>query len=50
MHLLENAIYNELRLRGFSVDVGQVVVETQADSIVIMNVYDFLMNDDSLLG
>lgn len=30
-HLLENMIYNELRLRGFSVDVGQVVVETQAD-------------------
>jgi predicted AAA+ superfamily ATPase len=24
-HLLENAIYNELRLRGLSVDVGQVV-------------------------
>lgn len=115
-HLLENMIYNELRLRGFSVDVGQVVVETQADGkrkrtalevdfvcnqgyrryyiqsayalpssdkmeqefkslkkindgfrkfvivgtptptyqnddgIMIMNVYDFLMNDDSLVG
>lgn len=114
-HLLENMIYNELRLRGFSVDVGQVVVETQTDGkrkrtplevdfvcnqgyrryyiqsayalpsvdkmnqefkslkkindgfrkfvivgtptptyqnddgIMIMNVYDFLMNDDSLL-
>lgn len=25
-HLLENTIYNELRLRGFSVDVGQIPV------------------------
>ena len=25
-HLMENAIYNELRLRGLSVDVGQVPV------------------------
>ena len=25
-HLMENLIYNELRLRGFSVDVGEVVV------------------------
>ncbi len=28
-HLLENAIYNELRLRGMSVDVGQVPVLKQ---------------------
>lgn len=25
-HLLENAIYNELRLRGYSVDVGQIPI------------------------
>lgn len=25
-HLMENAIYNELRIRGFSVDVGQIEV------------------------
>ena len=31
-HLLENAIYNELRLRGLSVDVGQVPIsKTDAD-------------------
>ncbi|MDR1779654.1 MAG: ATP-binding protein [Tannerella sp.] len=28
-HLMENLIYNELRLRGMSVDVGQVVVNTK---------------------
>ncbi|GHV09778.1 ATPase [Bacteroidia bacterium] len=28
-HLMENLIYNELRLRGLSVDVGQVVVNTK---------------------
>lgn len=25
-HLLENAIYNELRIRGYSVDVGQIPI------------------------
>ncbi|MCD8292120.1 MAG: ATP-binding protein [Prevotella sp.] len=29
-HLLENAIYNELRLRGMSVDVGQIPVLAQS--------------------
>lgn len=28
-HLMENLIYNELRLRGYSVDVGQVVLNTR---------------------
>ncbi|GHT39786.1 hypothetical protein FACS189437_04180 [Bacteroidia bacterium] len=28
-HLMENLLYNELRLRGLSVDVGQVVVNTK---------------------
>ena len=27
-HLLENAIYNELRIRGYSVDVGQIPIFT----------------------
>lgn len=28
-HLMENLIYNELRLRGYSVDVGQVVLNSR---------------------
>lgn len=28
-HLMENCIYNELRIRGFSVDVGQVITTEQ---------------------
>ena len=28
-HLMENLIYNELRIRGYSVDVGQVVVNSR---------------------
>src|SRR5574344_2392332 len=28
-HLMENMIYNELRLRGYSVDVGQVTINTK---------------------
>jgi len=28
-HLMENAIYNELRLRGWNVDVGAVIVNTR---------------------
>lgn len=30
-HLMENAIFNELRIRGFSVDVGQVPVRIVAE-------------------
>lgn len=28
-HLMENLIYNELRIRGYNIDVGQVVVNTR---------------------
>ena len=28
-HLMENAIYNELRLRGWNVDVGSVIINTR---------------------
>ena len=28
-HLMENMLYNELRLRGFSVDVGQVIAHSK---------------------
>lgn len=31
-HLLENLIYNELRLRGYSVDVGQVTIHTRNEN------------------
>jgi predicted AAA+ superfamily ATPase len=31
-HLMENLLYNELRLRGFSVDVGQVVINTKNEN------------------
>lgn len=31
-HLMENMIYNELRIRGYSVDVGQVTVNTRNDA------------------
>lgn len=31
-HLMENMIYNELRLRGFSVDVGQVTLNTKNEA------------------
>jgi predicted AAA+ superfamily ATPase len=31
-HLMENLIYNELRIRGLSVDVGQVLVNTKNEN------------------
>ena len=31
-HLMENLIYNELRLRGYSVDVGQVTLNTKNEA------------------
>ena len=30
-HLMENIIYNELRIRGYSIDVGQVEVRITND-------------------
>ena len=66
---MENLIYNELRLRGMSVDVG-VVIKNEKDAngvsvrkqyevdlisryqdddgITYMNIYEFLLNEDSL--
>ncbi len=46
-HLMENLIYNELRMRGYQVDVGQVsVVETDATGKAVRKTFevDFVCN------
>jgi hypothetical protein len=45
-HLMENVIYNELRTRGFSVDVGIVDVRIRKDSIQVRKQFevDFVAN------
>ena len=46
-HLMENLIYNELRLRGYSVDVGQVTLNTRDERGVSTRKYlevDFVCN------
>ena len=46
-HLMENMIYNELRMRGYSVDVGQVTVNTKDSNGVSKRKYfevDFVCN------
>lgn len=46
-HLMENLIYNELRLRGYSVDVGQVTLNTRNEQGVSTRKYlevDFVCN------
>lgn len=46
-HLMENMIYNELRMRGYSVDVGQVTVNTKDSSGASKRKYfevDFVCN------
>ena len=46
-HLMENAIYNELRIRGYSVDVGVVVRNIKDDegkSVRIPKEIDFVAN------
>lgn len=48
-HLIENLIYNELRLRGMSVDVGVVVKNEKDDNgVVFMNILEFLLDENSL--
>ena len=39
-HIMENVVYNELRARGYSVDVG----------VVTMSVFDFLLDESALTG
>ena len=46
-HLMENLIYNELRLRGYSVDVGQVTLNSRNEQGVSTRKYlevDFVCN------
>lgn len=46
-HLMENLIYNELRIRGFSVDVGQVVLNKKDSNGVSQRIpyeVDFVCN------
>ncbi|MBP5394303.1 MAG: ATP-binding protein [Candidatus Methanomethylophilaceae archaeon] len=46
-HLMENAIYNELRIRGYSVDVGVVVLNSKTEdgkSNRIQKEIDFIAN------
>lgn len=49
-HLMENLVYNELRLRGMSVDVGSVIFNTKNDKGVSQRKYlevDFVCNQGS---
>lgn len=46
-HLMENLIYNELRLRGLSIDVGQVTLNTKDENLVSIRKHlevDFVCN------
>ena len=46
-HMMENAIYNELRIRGYSVDVGVVTInakDSEGRSVRIPKEIDFIAN------
>ena len=46
-HMMENAIYNELRIRGYSVDVGAVTInakDSEGRSVRIPKEIDFIAN------
>ncbi|MCR4965335.1 MAG: ATP-binding protein [Bacteroidales bacterium] len=45
-HVMENIVYNELRARGFSVDVGNIVVRPQGKPRQVLEV-DFVANKGS---
>ena len=46
---IENVVYIELRMRGYKVDVGVVPIsEKEANGILTMNIYDFLLDAKSL--
>lgn len=50
-HLMENIIYNELRMRGYRVDVGQVTIQTRnkENNIIRKNLeVDFVVNQGDM--
>lgn len=48
-HLMENVTYNELCLRGYSVDVGVVEVnERHASGMLIISLQELLMDEGAL--
>ena len=49
-HLMENVLYNELRLRGFHVDVGVVSQRYDENGVFMIGLFDFLKSPDSLDG
>lgn len=48
-HIMENILYNELRMRGYNVDVGMVETKTNIDGKTIRKQYevDFVVNEGS---
>lgn len=48
-HIMENVLYNELRMRGYNVDVGMVDVKRKIDGKSIRQQYevDFVVNEGS---
>lgn len=48
-HIMENILYNELRMRGYNVDVGMVETKTKIDGNTIRKQYevDFVVNEGS---
>lgn len=48
-HIMENILYNELRIRGYNVDVGMVETKTNIDGKTIRKQYevDFVVNEGS---
>ncbi len=45
-HIMENLIYNELLMRGYSTDVGKRWFDE--NGILNINIYDFLLDWDAL--
>ena len=48
-HIMENILYNELRMRGYNIDVGMVETKTKIDGNTIRKQYevDFVVNEGS---
>lgn len=47
-HLLENAVYNDLRIRGYSVDIGRVQANIKGENGTVQRVWlesDFVLNN-----
>lgn len=46
---MENVIYNELRIRGYNVDIGNLLIAKKVKMVIMFNTPKLFYNDEGIL-